>query len=252
MLTHADSKEPENKPYTFVLTDKKIITVRYADTQPFSVLAERLQKNELLIDDNPKLIAIGLFEAITNRLADILEQKGKKIDEISKHIFRSKKFFSEEKINPKDLNLEETICDTGIEGDALSNVKESLVSMSRLISFVKQSRFLEKDSEEEHRMEILAVDISSLSDHATFLANKVTFLLDATLGLIAIQQNGIIKIFSVAAVIFLPPTLVASIYGMNFKHMPELDWIYGYPLAIFIIILAAYLPYRFFKFKNWL
>lgn len=253
MLTHVDSSEPENKIYTFVVTNKQLITVRYANTQPFNVIFDRLQKQELLTESNPKLIAVYLFEAVTNRLADILEHHGKKIDALSKNVFGFKKAISSKKKDvQQNLDLEEVICSIGIEGDMLSNLKESLVSMSRLMNFIKQSNFLEKDSEEDHRMEIVNVDIISLSDHATFLSNKVTFLLDATLGLIAIQQNGIIKIFSVASVIFLPPTLVASIYGMNFVHMPELQWKYGYPMVIFLIVLAAYLPYRFFKFKKWL
>ena len=95
-------------------------------------------------------------------------------------------------------------------------------------------------------------DVQSLSDHATYLANKVTFLLDAMLGVVSIEQNNIIKIFSVAAVGLMPPTLIASIYGMNFKHMPELDWQLGYPLAIVLMVLAAVLPYYFFKWKKWL
>jgi magnesium transporter len=253
ILAHSESKESENKTCTFVLTNKHLITVRYTDTQPFSILAERLQKNELLTNENPRLIAIYLFEAITNRLADILEKNGQRIDIISKDIFHSQKLaISKSKTSTQNLNLKKTLCDTGIAGDTLSKIKESLVSMHRLICFVKQSDFLQKGSKEDQRVEVVAGDIAALSDHASFLANKVTFLLDATLGLIEIQQNSIIKIFSIAAVIFLPPTLVASIYGMNFRHMPELNWVYGYPLAILMIILAAYLPYRFFKFKNWL
>ena len=95
-------------------------------------------------------------------------------------------------------------------------------------------------------------DVQSLSDHATYLSNKITFLLDAMLGVVSIEQNNIIKIFSVAAVVLMPPTLVASIYGMNFKHMPELDWSLGYPIALALMVVAAALPYLFFKWKKWL
>ena len=95
-------------------------------------------------------------------------------------------------------------------------------------------------------------DSQSLSDHATYLANNVTFLLDAMLGVVTIEQNNIIKIFSVAAVAFMPPTLIASIYGMNFKHMPELDWQYGYLVAIVLMIMAAILPFVYFKWRKWL
>jgi magnesium transporter len=102
------------------------------------------------------------------------------------------------------------------------------------------------------RIRTAARDVTSLTDHITFLSNKIIFLLDATLGMINIQQNDIIKIFSVAAVVFLPPTLLASIYGMNFHHMPELNWMFGYPLALILMVLAAVLPYFYFKRRGWL
>jgi magnesium transporter len=102
------------------------------------------------------------------------------------------------------------------------------------------------------RLSILTKDIASLSDHANFLSAKVNFLLDATLGMVNIEQNNIIKLFSVAAVIFLPPTLVASIYGMNFQFIPELSWRYGYLFSIGMICLAAWLPYKYFKYRKWL
>ena len=104
----------------------------------------------------------------------------------------------------------------------------------------------------KQRLKTLGRDVASLGEHAGFEARKVGFLLDATLGMINIAQNGIIKIFSVAAVVFLPPTLVASIYGMNFRHMPELEWIFGYPWAIGLMALSAVLPYLWFKRKGWL
>jgi magnesium transporter len=94
--------------------------------------------------------------------------------------------------------------------------------------------------------------VVSLTDHASYIGNKVTFLLDAMLGVVNLQQNAIIKIFSVAAVVLMPPTLVASIYGMNFKHMPELEWPYGYPMALVIMLLAAIVPYMYFKWRKWL
>jgi magnesium transporter len=102
------------------------------------------------------------------------------------------------------------------------------------------------------RVRAAARDVTSLTDHATFLSGKIIFLLDATLGMIQIQQNDIIKIFSVAAVVFLPPTLIASIYGMNFHVMPELDWLFGYPFALGLMVLFAVLPYIYFKHKGWL
>ena len=98
----------------------------------------------------------------------------------------------------------------------------------------------------------LARDDKSLGDHASFLSQKITFLLDATLGMIAIEQNNIIKIFSIAAGVFLPPTLIASIYGMNFRHMPELEWYYGYPLAPLLMLAVAIGPILYLKSRDWL
>jgi magnesium transporter len=102
------------------------------------------------------------------------------------------------------------------------------------------------------RIKVLQRDIQSLTDHASFLSGKISFLLDAVLGMSTIEQNGIIKIFSVAAVVFLPPTLVASLYGMNFRAMPELQWDYGYPFAVLLMVLSAFLPWLYFKRKGWL
>jgi len=121
-----------------------------------------------------------------------------------------------------------------------------------LISFATQQELFKKNKTLSNRIDSIAKDVSALSDHASFLNNKVNFLLDTTLGLISIEQNAIIKIFSVAAVAFLPPTLIASIYGMNFKAMPELNFQYGYFLALLLIFLSALIPLKYFKKKCWI
>jgi magnesium transporter len=117
-------------------------------------------------------------------------------------------------------------------------------------------REMQKDNPAAHRamvhLKTVGGDLASLSDHATFLAGKISFSLDATMGMINNEQNKIIKIMSVAAAVFLPPTLVASIYGMNFKFMPELEWMAGYPMAVVLMLVSAVLPYVFFKRKGWL
>src|SRR5690606_13294971 len=124
-----------------------------------------------------------------------------------------------------------------------SKCRESLVSINRLLSFINSLVNLPARKDLESRLPTLVADVHSLSDHATFLAGKVNFLLDATLGMVNIEQTNIIKLFSVAAVVFLPPTLIASIYGMNFHFMPELDWPWGYPMAIAMMIGSAIAPY---------
>jgi magnesium transporter len=145
------------------------------------------------------------------------------------------------------------LVDLGKMGDLTSAIRDSLISLDRVGGFLALSLpAYDKDKGLKERLKTLNRDIRSISDHTGFLSQKVTFLLDATLGLINIEQNNIIKIFSIAAVVFLPPTLVASIYGMNFHHMPELDWWWGYPLALAVMVISAVLPVLYFKHRNWL
>ena len=130
---------------------------------------------------------------------------------------------------------------------------DSLVTLERLVGFFNQGVLLRQSPKDiREGIRTTTLDIRALSDHANFLSQKITFLLDATLGMVNIEQNAIIKIFSVAAVVFPPPTLVASIYGMNFAHMPELDWRFAYPLALVLMLVSAILPYLFFKKRGWL
>jgi magnesium transporter len=127
------------------------------------------------------------------------------------------------------------------------------VSVGRLLLFLaNEADNMKWPKDRRAQLQSMLRDVGSLSDHATYLTNKITFLLDAMLGVVNIQQNNIIKIFSVAAVVLMPPTLVASIYGMNFRHMPELDWIGGYPFALILMLFAAALPYLYFKWRKWL
>ena len=142
----------------------------------------------------------------------------------------------------------------GRKGDLTSKVRESQVSIGRLLSFLaNEAEGMKWAKDARLQLQSMQRDVTSLSDHATYLSNKITFLLDAMLGVVNIQQNAIIKIFSIMAVVFMPPTLVASIYGMNFHTgMIELDWTFGYPFALFLIVLVAVLPLVFFKWKKWL
>src|SRR3954468_24659153 len=141
----------------------------------------------------------------------------------------------------------------GRKGDVISNVRESMASVERMLLFLSASMARPQRAHGFHADWRTAIrDVQSIDEHATFLSNKVQFLLDATLGLVTIEQNDIIKLFSVVAVVFMPPTLVASIYGMNFKHMPELDWLDGYPMALGLMLVAAVTPYLYFRWRQWL
>lgn len=241
MIAKSTSMQPDLQPVTFILRPGQLITLRYVELQAFRLYIEQLKINSQAID-SPKDILIGILDASVDRLADILENVSYGLDICSQQIF------------PKVLSLEskkpdytKIIQEIGLNADLNTKTRESLVNFNRLISFFAKSC--------EIQLPVLATikkDIDALSDYATFISTKVNFLLDATLGMINIEQNAIIKIFSVAAVIFLPPTLIASIYGMNFKFMPELSFKYGYVVAIGLMILSAFLPYKYFKRKKWL
>lgn len=154
----------------------------------------------------------------------------------------------------RQKRLDVTLQEVGREGEIVSRCRDSLYSLGRLLSFLAfaMQQNVKEDKTVRVRVRTAQRDVSSLADHIAFLSSKITFLLDATLGMISIQQASIIKIFSVAAVVFLPPTLVASIYGMNFEAMPELQWAFGYPAALVLMVLAAVLPYLYFKRRGWL
>jgi magnesium transporter len=247
-LVDTDTDQPAKTPITFVLRNNQLVTVRYADPKPFR-LFERLVSRPTGYQTGERVM-VGLLESFIDRLAQLLETTGDEIDQISREVFGNKS----SKPTRKTRDLQGLIERIGKKGDTLTLARESLVSITRLVTFHQTSETgLPKEVKELRQgMKNLQRDAAALSDHAAFLSDKITFLLDATLGLINLEQNQIIKIFSVAAVVFLPPTLVASIYGMNFHFMPELSWPFGYPFALGLMILSALLPYLFFKRSGWL
>jgi magnesium transporter len=194
---------------------------------------------------------MNLLEAVVDRAADHLESVALVIDKTSHEVFHT-----EPARRPRGRDFQELLRRIGEEGDFNSKLRESLVSLLRLAAFlssVLDSADPKRSTREvKAHLKTLQRDIQSLTDHSTFISGKINFLLDAILGMISIEQNAIIKIFSVVAVIFLPPTLVASIYGMNFRFMPELAWPYGYPFAIGLMLLSALVPVIYFRRKGWL
>jgi magnesium transporter len=180
-------------------------------------------------------------------MADLLERVQSELDQVSFAIFPRDGLAT-----PSSANLHALIRQIGADGDLVSKARESLVSFQRILMYVQQSSVVTLSQDQRGRFKSTLRDVQSLSDHASFLGNKIQFLLDAVLGLINLEQNSIIKIFSVAAVMFLPPTLVASIYGMNFHHMPELDKPWGYPMALAAMVASAVVPYIYFRRKGWL
>ncbi len=244
MLMHSESREPILDAVSFILTEKQLVTVRYFELQTFLLFGLRINRQEIS-EENANKVLIQLLETAIDRIADILERVGSSVDKHSQLIFRPDK--TQEK-----LDFQQLLQEIGSNGDLGAKARESLISFSRLISYFRQNREHALDTNSKVRLDTLSSDIHALNDHVSFLSNQVNFLLNATLGMININQSNIIKIFSIAAVIFLPPTLVASIYGMNFEFMPGLHWRFGYFMGLFLIILSAFIPYQFFKWRKWL
>ncbi|MDZ4790773.1 MAG: magnesium transporter CorA family protein [Hyphomicrobiales bacterium] len=242
LLTRADTETPESEPVTFVLVGHRLVTIRYADPLPITAFIAQVQRQAPHCTSGEAILA-ELLDAVTDRLADILEKVQQDTSEITRVIFAR---------DAGKVDFEDVLRKIGLAQSRTSRARESLVSIGRLLSFQTRPGDTKPNKVMIRSFKTLSRDVISLSDHATFLTTNINFLLDATLGKINIEQTGIIKIFSVAATVFLPPTLIASIYGMNFAHMPELGWKVGYPVSIGLMILSAALPLYFFKRKGWL
>jgi magnesium transporter len=246
LMCQSDTATPKTTAVTFILSNHRLCTVRYDDPRPFAIVEHKLARS-----CGPKVsgesVLMDLLDAIIDRSADIQERIGAEVDQISHSIFEP----DDESAAP---SYNEVLKALGRKGDLTSKVRESQVSVGRLVSFLaNEAEGMKWPKDAKLQLQSMQRDVISLSDHATFLSNKITFLLDAMLGVVNIQQNAIIKIFSIMAVVFMPPTLVASIYGMNFHSgMLELEWRYGYPFAIFLMIVVAVLPLVYFKLKKWL
>lgn len=253
VLSRADEPNPMSEPLTFVLARRALITLRYSDPRPVSSFAGRICRQASTCNSAEDAL-VGLIEAFVDRIADILEKAGIDLDAVSRQIFS---VGAENAARKGENDLQAALKTLGRNDDLVSTTRESLLSLSRLLRFFgttldandRLDKKLARDL--KGRLKIIVRDIASLNEHAAFESHKINFLLDATLGMINIEQNRIIKLFSVAAVVFLPPTLVASVYGMNFHEMPELAWKLGYPWALLLMALSAVLPYLYFKRKGW-
>ncbi len=248
VVTGIDTTRPETSAITFILAGDQLATLRYADPLPFRSFIAHAARHEAAGASAPIVLG-GLLEAIVERIADTLERVGTELDALSAGVFATP---DPAQRNSGGRDLRTLMQQIGRNGDLLSKARESLASQSRLLAFLQQSAATTLAAPLDGRLHNLSRDVTSLADHAAFVNGKISLLLDATLGLINIEQNNIIKIFSVASVVFLPPTLIASIYGMNFRHMPELEWPFGYAFALALMVASAILPYLYFKRRGWL
>lgn len=254
IVVGVDSDTPGAAPVSLILTPGQLVTLRYADPQAFRSLD--LSCTRTAPGASALVLLTRLMENIVDRTADILEKMGGEIDSVAALVFGLDR--------PKTLrlstnDLQGILRRIGSTQHVLNKVHESLVTQLRAVSFLSighvEAEGTSRAKPEKlvrETLKSLTRDIQSLSENSNYLTQNIGFLLDAALGRISIEQNAIVKIFSVAAVIFLPPTLVASVYGMNFQHMPELDKAYGYPMALAMMVLSAVVPYLWFKKKGWL
>jgi magnesium transporter len=249
-LYGVDGGEYGSTPITFVLDAQALVTVRHQTPKAFSVFSHRCQKNPALVASSDGVM-LHLFEQIVDRLADILERVGSDMDRASAAAFRSARSATV-KANKRDADLRETLITLGQVGEVTTRASETLLGLTRILTFVGAEKATAVRKENQPLIKTLVRDVRSLVDHAGFLNNKAQFLLDAVLGIINVEQTNIIKTFTVASVALMPPTLIASIYGMNFEFMPELKQVWGYPAALALMVFSALLPIFYFKRKGWL
>lgn len=248
ILCGADSPAPVLADVAFVLTSSCLVTVRYDDPKSFKLFAAALCKLSGGAT-SARLTLARLLETIIDRTAEILEHAEARGDALLVRIFGDGAKNSGRR-KPKEL--EGLLNEIGAQHRLVSKARGSLATLSRVLTFLQVVEAVRQDREVKDLVRSTARDIQSLSEHASFLSSNITFLLDASLGLINVEQNAIIKIFSIAAVVLLPPTLVASVYGMNFRVMPELEWQFGYPWALAAMVISAVIPFFFFRWKGWL
>ena len=251
LATGLITETPETVPVSFVLGARHLVTVRYAEIRSFDRFVAQLERAPAQCGSAPMAL-MGLIDAIVDRLADGLEHVGREVDQISRAAFRRAEAGARGRQQQRrsNLALQALLTRLGAAQDGLSKARESVVSLTRALSFLQFAA--PKDAGLSAQIKTQVRDLASLADQASFIGGNLTFLLDATLGLISIEQTAVQKIFSVASIVFLPPTLVAGVYDMNFAHMPELQWVAGYPMALGIMLAAAVLPYAIFRWRGWL
>lgn len=241
VLIGADDQTPLLAPVTFVLAGGKLVTIRYVEPKAFVAYANQALRDVDFCTGGVSAF-LGLLDALVDRLADILERVSTEVDDCSGDIFR-----------PDRKGAFKPILRRLGRGQAVTaKARSSLVSLARLVSFASLSEDIASLKDSRERLRSLQRDIQSLTDHSAYLTENVTFLLDSATALINTDQNEIMKVFSVWAVVLMPPTLIASVYGMNFDALPGLHWGPGWIIAVAAMIAAMAIPLWWFRRKGWL
>jgi magnesium transporter len=249
VVTKLDTHLPENAQVTFILKGTRLVTNRYVDPLPFRRFVAYMERHPQA-NTSAEAVLAGLLESIVNRIADVIERVGADMDATSAEVFSLQKLpGSKHRRSQRDYRkLLEQI---GQCGELIAKARESLASLARLLAFVQQST-VAMPQDVRNRLRTLSKDVFAMSDHASFLGTNLNFILDATLGMVNIDQNNILKIFSVVTVFLLPPSVIGAMFGMNFAHIPTLQEPWGFWAALALMVLSSVLPYLWFRQRGWL
>jgi magnesium transporter len=239
-LLEEEDEQSQVVTVAFILTKNMLFSVHAEDLPVFRLVRMRARSRPGSISDY-KDVLLDLYATDAEYSADALEGIYQSLEKVSRSVLQNRL---------SDQDAAEVLTAIAREEDLNGRIRRNMMDTRRAVSFLMRGRLLNSDQFEEARQ--ILRDIESLDGHTAFLFDKINFLMDATVGFININQNNIIKIFSVASVAFLPPTLIASIYGMNFKLLPELQWDFGYPFAIALMLASAVGPFLYFRRRGWL
>ena len=232
-------------PVTFIVDERRLVTVRHHAPRPFETFPTRADRSSSGCG-SPARVFLGLIEEIIGRLADLSEGVAKQLDATAAKVLTMN--------SANDAQaLQVSLVTVGQQAELMSRVRMGLLSMDRILSYHAANSVHQPDSARlRPQHAALQRDIQALEVHADFMGSRIAMTVDATMGMIGLQQNDRVRILSVVAALFLPPTLIASIYGMNFTHMPELELSWGFPMALGLMIGSAVLTFLVLKWRKWL
>jgi magnesium transporter len=248
-VSHGRGVDEPLSPIGFVLSKDVLVTIRYTQLRSFDTVAAKFSKSDA------RASSVEVFAALVEEMvdfnADWLEDIAAELDAVSRSVFLKSRTRRRHLTRSNDA-LHRTLIEVGNAGERLSRLRGSLLGLQRIVPFVSEPERDWTPNDVRSRLRVAQGDLLSLTDYETHLSDKVQFLLDAVLGFITTKQNDIFTVLTTVSVIGIPPTLVASIYGMNFKNMPELDWAWGYQFGLALIVLSTILPILWFKWRGWL
>ena len=232
-------------PTGFVLSKTVFLTVRFVQSAIFDSVSKELNVGHL----SPTLVYVCVLEGLVDHMADLLEASSQALDDASHVIFRRDNL---RRLSRETSLLRQLLVRTGRTSERMARINYSLVCLDRMAKFTIERGREWVEHEQISRLQSVSADIASLEQYAEGLVNRIQLLQDAATGIINVAQNEVMKILTVASVAGIPPVLIAGIYGMNFKNMPELNWVWGYPFALVLIVLTTLLPLIWFKWKDWI